>query len=74
MTVGLKFIQENANDGDIPLMIEFWQVKLKPDGEYDGIGDDWAQLSFTGAVQSVSNPGTFGSSYGRILGRNAFKT
>lgn len=74
ITVGLKFIQENANDGDIPLAYEFWQVKLKPDGELAGIGDDWSQLSFSGVVESVGSPGTFGSPYGRILGRNSFST
>ena len=74
VTVRVKFIQENANDGDIPIAMEFWQVKLKPDGEYAGIGDDWAQLAFTGVVESVSTPDTYGSPYGRLLGRNSFKT
>lgn len=74
VTVGLKFVQQNANDGDIPTEFEFWQVKLKPDGEYSGIGDDWSQLSFTGVVESVDTPGLFGSSYGRVLGRDSFST
>jgi hypothetical protein len=74
VTVRVKFIQENANDGDKPLALEFWQVKLKPDGEYAGIGDDWAQLAFTGVVESIDTPEVFGSPYGRILGRNSFKT
>ena len=74
VTVGVKFIQENANDGDIPLEFQFWQVKLKPDGEYAGVGDDWAQVSFTGVVESIDTPGAFGSSYGRVLGRDSFST
>lgn len=77
ITVGLKFIMENANDGDIPLEFEFWQVKLKPDGELAGIGDDWAQLGFTGVVESVStipSPVGTASNYGRILGRKSFST
>lgn len=74
VTVGVKFVLENANDGDIPMEIEFWQVKLKPDGEFAGIGDDWAALSFTGVVESVDTPGVHGSPYGRIIGRDSFST
>lgn len=74
VTVGVMFVMENANDGDIPLTVEFWRVKLKPDGEFAGIGDDWAQVSFTGVVESVSEYAIYGSEYGRIIGRNSFSS
>lgn len=79
ISVGLLFILENANDGDHPTGYEFWQVKLKPDGELAGIGDDWATLNFTGVVESVAQGSgnrdvPYGSEYGRAIGRNSFST
>lgn len=79
VSVGLMFILENANDGDHPTGYEFWQVKLKPDGELAGIGDDWATLNFTGVVESVAQgvgnrDVPYGSEYGRAIGRNSFST
>lgn len=75
VSVGLRFILENANNSDDVMAYEFWQVKLKPDGEFAGIGDDWAQLSFTGAVESVADlPLAYGSKYGRVIGRDSFST
>ena len=75
ISVGLKFILENANDGDHQTAYEFWQVKVKPDGELAGIGDDWATLNFTGVVESVAAPGRpYGSEFGRVIGRNSYST
>lgn len=73
VSVGLRFILENANNSDDVMAYEFWKVKLKPDGELAGIGDDWAQLSFTGAVESVADlPLAYGSKYGRVIGRTDY--
>ena len=74
VTVGLVFVMENANDGSIPTRFEYWQVKLKPDGDLAGIGDDWAAMSFTGVVEAVTEYPIYGSKYGRVLGRNSFTT
>lgn len=73
-TVGLVFIQENPNDSDIPIKAEFFKVKLRPDGDFQGIGDDWAALSFTGSLESISNPPQGASPYGRIIMRSQFST
>lgn len=71
-TVKVMFISENPNDGDIPMCVEFWSVKLRPEGEAALIGDDWMTLGFTGAVQSVTSFPAGGNQYGRILGRPSF--
>lgn len=74
VSVALKFIGENPNNGDVQSMLEFFKVKLKPDGEYAGIGDDWAQVSFTGAVESITNPPPGASKYGRMIIRSEYST
>lgn len=73
-TVALKFISENPNNGDVQARLELWKVKLRPDGEFSGIGDDWSQLSFTGSLESISNPPQGSSPYGRWTIREGFST
>lgn len=73
-TVRMMFLAENPNDSNMPSAVEFWSVKLRPEGEAAFIGDDWMTLGFTGAVQSVSSYPADASPYGRILGRKSFST
>ncbi len=74
ISVPVKFISENPNNGDIQAALELFRVKLKPDGEFSGIGDDWAALTFTGALESVTNPPPGSSEYGRWIGRETYST
>lgn len=74
VSVRLMFISENPNDGDNQAGFEAWQVKLKPDGEYAGIGDDWAGLTFTGALEAVASFPPGSSAYGRWIGRESYST
>jgi len=74
VSVSLMFISENPNDSDSQAALELFKVKLKPDGEFAGIGDDWAALSFTGALESITNPPPGASAYGRWVGRTAYST
>jgi hypothetical protein len=73
-SVALMFISENPNNGDEGAGLEMFKVKLKPDGEFAGIGDDWAALSFSGALESVTSPPPGASAYGRWIGRTAYST
>lgn len=73
-TVGLMFLQENPNNGDNTMRLECFSVKLRPDGDFQGIGDDWAALSFTGSLQSIANPPQGASPYGRLTTRSQFST
>jgi hypothetical protein len=73
-SVALMFISENPNNADEVAGFEMFKVKLKPDGEFAGIGDDWAALSFTGALESVTSPPPGASAYGRWIGRTAYST
>lgn len=73
-SVSLMFVSENPNNADEVAGLEMFKVKLKPDGEFAGIGDDWATLSFTGALESVTNPPPGASAYGRWIGRTAYST
>ena len=50
-TYALLFVAENPADNDNIGRIEFHKISLKPDGEYQGIGDDWAVLAFTGKAE-----------------------
>lgn len=74
ISVPVKFVSENPNNGDIQAALELFRVKLKPDGEFSGIGDDWASLTFTGALESVTNPPPGASEYGRWIGRETYST
>ena len=74
VSVGLKFIGENPNDAGKPMEMEFYSIKLRPDGDFAGIGDDWTQLSFTGVAQAVSNPPLLASPYGVFTSRPSFST
>lgn len=74
ITVGLKFIQENPNNGDLQTEWGFHKIQLKPEGEFGGISDDWAGLSFSGAVEAISNPPAGTSPYGWVLGRDVYTT
>lgn len=74
VTVGLKFVGENPNDGDKQVEYGFHKVQLKPEGEFSGIGDDWAGLGFSGAVEAISNPPAGTSPYGWARGRDAYAT
>lgn len=74
LSVGVKFVGVNPNDGDKPYEIEFFQVKLKPDGEFSAIGDDWTELSFQGVAEAVSNPPPMSSPYGRVTSRSVYNT
>ena len=74
-TVELKFVQENPNDSDTVTVVHLLAVKLQPDGDYAGIGDDWAALSFAGVAQAATENIPAGSSpYGYIVQRNAYAT
>jgi hypothetical protein len=47
----LKFIAVNPNDGDKETEFQFHQVKLKGDGEFALISDEFASMSFTAAAE-----------------------
>jgi hypothetical protein len=70
-SVGLKFVLENPNDSDKHTEFEFFKVKLNPEGDFAGIGDDWASISFTGVASSIASPPVMASPYGRITGSRA---
>lgn len=74
-TVAVKFVQENANDEDKYAELTLHSVKLQPDGDFAGIGDDWATLSFTGVAQAISENIPIGSSpYGKLVMRETYST
>jgi len=54
VTGALKFISENANStaGDLGQFSEvmIWNVKLTPNGDFNMISDEAAQMQFTGAI------------------------
>jgi hypothetical protein len=70
VTVAVKFVQINPNDGDHPIEFEFFKVKLRPSGDWGGISDEWASISVEGAASSISNPPAGASAYGRITTRS----
>lgn len=74
VSVGLKFVGENPNDPGRPMEMEFYSIKLRPDGDFAGIGDDWTQLAFSGVAQAVSNPPLFASPYGVFTSRPVYST
>lgn len=73
LTLGLKFIGENPNNG-LFTEHEYFKVKLSPDGDLALIGDDWGAMSFTGVLSTISNPpNSLGCSpYGRVTSRASF--
>lgn len=73
LTLGLKFIGENPNNG-LFTEHEYFKVKLSPDGDLALIGDDWGAMSFTGVLSTISNPpNVLGCSpYGRVTSRATF--
>lgn len=70
ISVALKFVQANPNDGDHPIEFEFFKVKLRPSGDWGGISDEWATISVEGAASSISSPPANASPYGRITTRS----
>lgn len=68
-------MQENPNDSDHVVVVHLLAVKLQPDGDFAGIGDDWAVLSFAGVAEAATENIPAGSSpYGYIALRNAYAT
>ncbi len=74
-TVALKFIGENANDDDLPCELLIWQIKLKPEGEFAGIGDEWAAVTFSGVSEATTGEVPVGASvYGMFTIRDSYST
>lgn len=69
--VAVKFVLENPNDSNKHTEFEFFKVNLNPEGDFAGIGDDWASMSFTGVASSIASPPVMASPYGRITGSRA---
>lgn len=72
LTVGVKFVQENPNNSDNQTEYGFHRVQLKPEGEFSGIGDDWAGLGFSGAVEAITSPPQGTSIYGWVVNRDVY--
>lgn len=73
-SVALKFIGENPNNSDNQYCLEIWKAKIRPDGDFSGIGDDWSQLSFVASLESIASPPQGASVYGRLTMRESFST
>lgn len=74
-TVSLKFVQENPNDDNKINIFIVHQIKLKPEGEFAGISDDWSSVSFSGVAEAYSGEVPVGSSpYGMFVTRDAYST
>lgn len=74
-TVALKFVQENPNDEDKIGVMLIHQIKLKPEGDFSGIGDDWATVSFSGVAEAYEGEVPVGSSpFGMFVTRDSYST
>lgn len=74
-TVAIKFVQENANDNDNSSELVLFQVKLKPEGDFSGISDEWGVLTFSGAAEALTENIPFGASpYGKFTMRDSYST
>lgn len=51
VTGALKFIAENPNNADKKTEFQFHQIKLKGDGEFGLISDEFASMSFTAKAE-----------------------
>lgn len=71
LTLGLKFIGENPNNG-LFTEHEYFKVKLSPDGDLALIGDDWGAMSFTGVLSTIPTYPAGASPYGRVTSRASF--
>jgi hypothetical protein len=47
----LKFISVNPQNNDFEQEFMLWKCSLKADGDFNLIGDEWAQMGFTGAAE-----------------------
>jgi hypothetical protein len=52
IVVAIKFVSENPANSDEQTIFDFHKVKLKSDGDFQLISDEWQQLPFSGTVEA----------------------